>query len=42
MLTYEDLISRVDTAWLQEQVGSVAVRVMEAFDEAGMNPSNTN
>ena len=37
MITYKDLISRVDSAWLQEQVGEMAVRVMQAFEERGVS-----
>ena len=37
MITYKDLISRVDSAWLQEQVGEMSVRVMQAFDERGVS-----
>jgi superfamily II DNA or RNA helicase len=40
MVNYRDLISRADTAWLQEQVGEMAVRVMQAFDEKGINAQN--
>jgi DNA repair protein RadD len=36
MITFKDLISRVDSAWLQEQVGEMAVRVMQAFEERGV------
>ena len=37
MVLYRDLISRADTGWLQEQVGDMSVRVMQAFDEKGIN-----
>ena len=37
MITYKDLISRVDSSWLQEQVGEMSVRVMQAFDERGVS-----
>lgn len=40
MINYKDLITRADTAWLQEQVGEMAVRVMQAFDEKGINSQN--
>jgi len=40
MIEYRDLISRADTSWLQEQVGEMAVRVMQAFDEKGVNAQN--
>jgi DNA repair protein RadD len=36
MIPFKDLISRVDTAWLQEQVGEMAVRVLQAFEERGV------
>jgi len=40
MINYRDLISRADTSWLQAQVGEMAVRVMQAFDEKGVNAQN--
>jgi superfamily II DNA or RNA helicase len=40
MINYGDLITRADTAWLQEQVGEMAVRVMQAFEEKGINAQN--
>lgn len=39
MLIFEDLISRTDSEWLQEQVGSMSVRVMQAFQHRGISTS---
>jgi DNA repair protein RadD len=36
MIRFNDLISRADSAWLQEQVGEMSVRVMQAFEERGV------
>ncbi len=35
-LVFKDLISRVDSSWLQDQVGEMTVRVMQAFEERGI------
>lgn len=35
MIAFKDLISRVDSTWLQEQVGEMAVHVMQAFEVRG-------
>jgi len=40
MINYKDLISRADTSWLQDQVGEMSVRVMQAFEEKGINAQN--
>lgn len=37
MIIFNDIISRADTAWLQEQIGNMAVRVMQAFEEKGIS-----
>jgi DNA repair protein RadD len=37
MIPFKDLISRVDSTWLQEQVGEMSVRVMQAFEERGVS-----
>lgn len=37
MIPFKDLISRVDSAWLQEQVGEMSVRVIQAFEERGVS-----
>ena len=36
MVSFKNLISRVDSTWLQEQVGEMSVRVMQAFEERGV------
>lgn len=37
MIFFKDLVSRVDSAWLQEQVGEMSVRVTQAFEERGIS-----
>lgn len=37
MINFNDLISRVDSAWLQLQVGEMSVRVMQAFEDRGVS-----
>lgn len=39
MIEYKDIISRADSAWLQEQVGEMSVRVLQAFEERGVSTS---
>jgi DNA repair protein RadD len=40
MLVFKDLISRVDSAWLQDQVGVMAVRVIQAFNVNEVSTQN--
>lgn len=39
MISFGDLVTRADTAWLQEQVGAEVVRVLQALDSQGERTS---